>query len=250
VYSAGLTVQAGEFLRHFIRYEENYRLPKVDEHTNSPVVPDFFGESGDPLATQTGESTEVGMDWARNGHSASLVIYRLDLANEISFDPLQFRNVNIDSTRREGVILGVGWQIAADVSVGMNYSRLDTEIRAGDFAGNRVPLVAEHTADLNLDWSRGGRWHFHGGVLHVGNRVFSGDFAAELPELEGYTVAHAQLDFRARGWQLSLRANNLTDERYSGSGAAALDPSSFMAVESFYPAPARNGWLQLSCHIE
>jgi iron complex outermembrane receptor protein len=254
VFSAGLTVHASESLRHFIRHEENYRFPKVDEHTNSPVVP-IPGESSEPLATQTGESTEVGVDWARNGHHAGAVIYRLDLENEISFDPVAFRNMNIDSTRRQGITLDAGWQLNTAVNLAINYNHLDTEIRTGIFAGNKVPFTAENTAGITLDWLPHERWHVYAELHHTGDRVFSGDFAAELPELEGYTVANAQLDFRAGGWKLSLRINNIADEEYSGSGAAVPvfgPPPDFvpMIVESFYPAPARNYWLQLNYRTE
>ncbi|HEX5055908.1 MAG TPA: TonB-dependent receptor, partial [Gammaproteobacteria bacterium] len=249
VFSVGLTVDAGDSMRHFIRYEENYRFPKVDEHTNSPVVP-FPGGSGEPLATQTGESIEIGLDWAHAGHSCGLALYRLDLENEISFDPVQFQNVNIDSTRREGLVLNAGWQPVDAVHIGLNYSHLDAEIRSGTFEGNRVPFTAERTAGLNLDWTPGERWHLYAETLYTSDRLYSGDFAAELPELEGYTIANALLDFSWERWKLSLRINNLTDELYSGSGAASLDSASFMTVESFYPAPERNGWLQLTYRTE
>lgn len=251
VFSVGLTVEASDSLRHFIRYEENYRFPKVDEHTNSPVVPDFLtGASGDPLATQTGESAEVGADWARDGHSASIVLYRLDLEDEISFDPVQFRNVNIESTRREGIILSAGRQLTRNFNIGMNYHRLDTDIRSGNFAGNRIPFTAENTAGAHLGWALDGRWHLYTELLYVGDRLFSGDFAADLPALEGYTLANAQLDFSRQRWKLSMRINNIADKKYSASGSAAFDPSSFMTVESFYPAPARNAWVQLGYRIE
>jgi iron complex outermembrane receptor protein len=250
VFSAGLTVNASDSLRHFIRYEENYRFPKVDEHTNSPVVP-FPGESSKPLATQTGDSIEIGVDWARDGHAAEFSLYRLDLENEISFDPVQFRNVNIDSTRREGAILNTKWRLNGALELGLNYNYIDTEIRSGTFEGNRVPFTAERTAGLNFDWTPAEYWHLYGELLYVGDRLFSGDFAAELPQLEGYTVANVLLDFSWERWGLSLRINNLSDELYSGSGAAALGPApDFMTVESFYPAPGRSGWLQLTYHTE
>jgi outer membrane receptor protein involved in Fe transport len=48
-----------------------------------------------------------------------------------------------------------------------------------------------------------------------------------------------------------LRVNNIADKEYSGSGAAAsvFDPTP-MTVESFYPAPERNYWLQFSYRTE
>ncbi|HEY3488361.1 MAG TPA: TonB-dependent receptor [Gammaproteobacteria bacterium] len=245
ILGIGLTVEASNSLRHFIRYEENYRFPKVDEHTNSPVVPDFLTGVSDPLDTQTGESTEIGLDWSRDGHSASLVIYRLDLENEISFDPVIFKNVNIESTRREGAVLSAGWQLLRDVKLGLNYSYLETEIRSGDLAGNRVPFTAKNIVSADLDFVIDESWHLYAELHDIGNRLFSGDFTNELPALEGYTAGNVQLDFRRQHWTASLRINNIADKKYSDSGAAAFGP-----VESFYPAPARNAWFQISYHIE
>jgi iron complex outermembrane receptor protein len=251
IVSLGINVQAGDNLRHFIRYEENFRFAKVDEHTNSPVVPDFFtGVSGDPLRTQTGESLEVGFDWSNNGHHASLLIYRLELENEIIFDPLSFRNVNLQDTRRDGLVLDAGRQIGEGLRLGLNYAYLDAEIESGSVAGNRVPFVAENIAGLHLDYTLNESWHIFTELQYTDDRVFSGDFANALSELKGYTVANAQLDFSRPGWTFSLRVNNLFDEEYSDSGAAVLDPATFMTVESFYPAPERTAWLKVNYHME
>lgn len=251
IVSLGVNVQASDNLRHFIRYEENFRFAKVDEHTSSPVVPDFFtGISGDPLNTQTGESLEIGFDWSNNGHYASAMIYRLDLENEIIFDPVSFRNVNLEDTRRDGLVLDLGRQITEGLQLGLNYAYLDAQIKTGNFAGNRVPFVAKYIAGAHLDYTVDDSWHMYLELQHTDDRMFSGDFANALSELEGYTVANAQLDFSVRNWTVSLRVNNLFDKEYSDSGAAVLDPATFATVESFYPAPDRSAWLKINYRME
>lgn len=251
IFSLGVNVKAGDHLRHFIRYEENYRFAKVDEHTSSPVVPDFLtGLSGDPLSTQTGESLELGFDWSNSGHYANLMLYRLDLENEIIFDPVSFRNVNLENTRRDGLVLDLGRRITEGLRVGLNYAYLDANVKTGDFTGNRVPFVARNIAGAHLDYTVNDNWHLYLELQHTDDRVFSGDFTNALSELEGYTVANAQLDYHVLNWTVSLRVNNLFDKAYSDSGAAVLDPATFTTVESFYPAPDRTAWLKVNYHLE
>ncbi|HEX7027191.1 MAG TPA: TonB-dependent receptor, partial [Gammaproteobacteria bacterium] len=193
---------------------------------------------------------ELGFDWSDNGHYASALIYRLDLEDEIIFDPVSFRNVNLQRTRRDGLVLDLGRQVTENLSVGLNYAYLDAEVRSGNFAGNQVPFVAETIAGAHLDYIVNGNWHMYVELQYIDDRVFSGDFANALSRLEGYTVANAQLDYSRRNWTVSLRTNNLFDEEYSDSGAAVLDPATFAAVESFYPAPDRTVWLTVSYHLE
>jgi iron complex outermembrane receptor protein len=246
IFSVGITVQASESLRHFIRYEETYRFAKVDEHTASPIVPDFIpGES--VLKTQTGESTEIGLQWSQDRHYAQAVIFRLDLQDEIIFDTAAFQNVNIDSTRRDGAILEFGRQVTESLQLGFSYSYLDAEIRSGTFAGNKVPFTAEDIAGLNVDYTFNEHWRIYSEAHYISDRVFSGDFAGELPPLEGYTTVNGRLEFSPGRWTVALRVNNLLDEEYSDSGSAVtlFNPPTFLpvTVASFYPAPDRNWWL-------
>jgi iron complex outermembrane receptor protein len=254
IFSAGITVYASESLRHFIRYEETYRFAKVDEHTASPIVPDFFGQSGPPLQTQTGESTELGVQWSRDKNYAQAVIFRLDLENEIIFDTALFQNINIDSTRRDGAILEFGRQLTERLQLGLSYSYLDAQIRSGTFAGNTVPFTAEDIAGVNIDYSIGENWHIYSEAHYISGRVFSGDFAGALAELEGYTTVNGRLEFSPGRWTVALRVNNLLDEEYSDSGTAVtlFNPPTFLpeTVASFYPAPGRNGWLSVGYTFE
>src|SRR5690606_2211391 len=155
------------------------------------------------------------------------------------FDPLSFRNVNLESSRRDGLVLDFGGQMTDSLAFGLSYAYLDAEIESGPFAGNRTPFTAKSVAGAHLDYNVGAGWHTYMELQHTGDRVFSGDFANALSELERYTVANAQLDYRVLNWTVSLRVNNLFDEEYSDSGAAVFDPATFATVESFYPAPGR-----------
>ncbi len=247
VTEAGLSFRPDERWRMFVRRDENVRFVKVDEF--------LFTTPGVPLKTQTGESYEAGVEWADGGHRAKALVYWLDLDDEIAFDPSAGpfgfgANVNLESTRRKGVILEAAWQATARLRLAGTYSYIDARVRSGALKGNRVPLVARHVGFASVDYRLTPSWRVHAEVHGVSERVFSGDFDKVLGELPGYGVVNLLSEVRRGGWTFAVRVNNLLDNEYSDSGARSFDPITFAPVESFFPSPERNFWLSVRYDYE
>lgn len=236
VTSAGLSFAATPEWRLFLRRDEVLRFPKVDEYTNMDATITL-------LETQTGESYELGSEWRRGGHDLRAVLYRLDLDNEIDYDPSASfgfgGNTNLDPTQRDGLLLDGHVQITDALRLGSAYSFIDAEFDNGMFAGNRIPFVAEHTFSLNADYRLTDAWHLFGEAQYIGPRVPQGDYANSLAELPGYTVYNASLDYRLSAWNVGVRVDNLTDKRYSDVAVRAFNPWPTEAV-GYYPAPERS----------
>ncbi len=247
VTEAGLSFRPDERWRMFVRRDENVRFVKVDEF--------LFTTPGVPLKTQTGESYEAGVEWADGGHRAKALVYWLDLDDEIAFDPSAGpfgfgANVNLESTRRKGVILEAAWQATARLRLAGTYSYIDARVRSGALKGNRVPLVARHVGFASVDYRLTPSWRVHAELHGVSERVFSGDFDKVLGALPGYGVVNLLSEVRRGGWTFSVRVNNLLDNEYSDSGARSFDPITFAPVESFFPSPERNFWLSVRYDYE
>lgn len=236
VTSAGLSFAATPEWRLFVRRDEVLRFPKVDEYTNMDATITL-------LDAQTGESYELGSEWRRGGHDARAVLYRLDLDNEIDYDPSATfgfgGNTNLDPTRRTGLILDGHLQASDALRLGSAYSYVDAEFDHGLFAGNRIPFVARHTFSLNADYRLGSAWHLFGEAQYIGERVPQGDYANTLDRLPGYTVYNASLDYRLTAWTFALRVDNIGDKRYSDVAVRAFNPWPTEAV-GYYPAPERS----------
>ncbi len=247
VTEAGLSFRPDERWRMFVRRDENVRFVKVDEF--------LFTTPGVPLKTQTGESYEAGVEWADGGHRAKALVYWLDLDDEIAFDPSAGpfgfgANVNLESTRRKGVILEAAWQATARLRLAGTYSYIDARVRSGALKGNRVPLVARHVGFASVDYRLTPSWRVHAELHGVSERVFSGDFDKVLGALPGYGVVNLLSEVRRGGWTFAVRVNNLLDNEYSDSGARSFDPITFAPVESFFPSPERNFWLSVRYDYE
>ncbi|MCU7905246.1 MAG: TonB-dependent receptor [Candidatus Thiodiazotropha sp. (ex Epidulcina cf. delphinae)] len=243
VASLGVTIRPSEALRLFARIDQNYRFATVDEHTN--VV------SGQPVGidNQTGVSYETGIEWSRPGLRSKLVIYRLDLDKEISFDASGFVNTNLEETRRKGVIAEARWQAGQAITLGGSFAYTDPTITDGPFEGSRIPLVASRSAQLNGDWRLSPNWSLFAEGVFSRERVVGGDFNNDLARLAGYGVLNAGLHYRSGPWRLSLRVDNLLDKQYANAGAAGFDQS-FSQRAAYFPAPERHFRLTLDYRIE
>lgn len=244
---AGLAFRPGEQWRVFVRRDENLRFAKVDEYTN-PVP-------GTILDTQTGVSWEFGAEWSDGRHSARAMVYRLDLEDEIVLAPgvgaFGFpANTNLDSTRRNGAIVGVGWQALEALHLSADWSYTDARVRSGALDGQRVPFVARHSVRLGVEYEAMKGLSVQGEFIAVSDRVFSGDFDRQLPLFPGHGVVNLGLTYAIDDWTFGARIDNLLDNEYSDFGARStvFPPPAFAAtqVENFYPAPERNFWLSAS----
>ena len=243
VGSLGFTFRPDDALRLFIRADENYRFATVDEHTN--VV---FGQPVG-IENQTGLSYEAGIEWQQPTLMAKLVIYQLNLDNEISFDASGFVNTNLDETRREGAILEGRWQANPALSFTASLSYADPRITDGPFEDNRIPLVASRTAQINGNWQLGSRWSLFAEGVFSSERVAGGDFNNSLQQLPGYGVLNLGSHLRNGPWHLSLRVDNLLDKEYANSASAGFD-NTFTQRVAYFPAPERNFWVTLNYRIE
>ncbi len=246
VSSAGLSFTANSDWRLFVRRDEVLRFPKADEYTNTDAQITL-------LQTQTGESYELGSEWQHNNHSARTVLYRLNLDNEIDYDPSASfgfgGNTNLDPTQRNGLIVDGHLQATDALRIGGAYSYVDAKFDSGQFSGNRIPFVAENTLSLNADYQLNAAWQLFGEALYISDRVPQGDYANSLDMLPGYTVYNAAVHYNIRTWTFGLRINNLTDKRYSDVAVSAYNPWP-TEVTGYYPAPERNARLTAEYHFE
>ncbi|MFV3093010.1 TonB-dependent receptor [Pseudomonas sp. GW6] len=216
--SIGLSWQANEQTRLFLKREDVLRWANVEE--NGFVLPDVTF-----LKPQTGSSWESGIEWRDAIQSYQATLYRLDLndelmydsaiANPMPWDPLATgANINLDKTRRDGLLLEARRQLSDRLAIGGQYSFTDSEYRAGSFRGNEVPWVARHTASANLNYLILPGLTGYLEAVYTGARYLASDDAQQLPREGGHTLFNAALSYERQGFVGKLRVNNLTGKRY------------------------------------
>ena len=119
VGTLGLAIKANENWRVLVRADQNYRFAKVDEFLQPAFTPTF---SPVLLKTQKGLSLESGVEWTHAGNSAKFIVYKLDLENEIAFDPVNFANINLEDTERRGIITSAYWKTTPRLGFSASYT--------------------------------------------------------------------------------------------------------------------------------
>jgi iron complex outermembrane receptor protein len=235
---AGLSYTLVNGLRLFARFDTNFRFVLADEYTSAS-----FG--GEIPKTQIGRSYEAGLDWRTPTLAANLGVYRLDLDNEIDFDPLRFINTNIGATRRRGVSLNASWQATDRLSLAAAFSYVDAGIVGGPLTGLAIPFVAAVTGSFNADYRFNHGLRVHAAVHGIGKRTANGDFFNRGRPLPGHVTADIYLAWRRGPWGLGFKVNNLLDKKYSGSAQLGFRPPAFAPETAYFPAPGRNFLLTL-----
>ncbi len=116
---AGVVWLLSEALRLHASYGEGFRAPSLGEL--------LFPFSGNPdLEPETSRSYEAGLDYDLGRWGLGLAGFHNRLRNQIDFDFVAARNVNIGNVRTRGVEAEVHYRTAA-VRVRLNGTYLDTE---------------------------------------------------------------------------------------------------------------------------
>ncbi len=220
----------------FVRVDDNFRFGKIDELSFTDVTKD--------LETQEGRSHEIGAEWQNNAMVVKAQVYRLELENEIAYDPNANgpvpgfgANVNLDPTRHDGFVVDARYSLSNSWNLQAAFSYDDASFREGVNAGNKLSGVPERQLSVST------RYHASNGMagylegLYVGEHYAAGDDANLGPKLDSYTIVNANVSYQWDDLELGLRVNNLFDKEYSSYAVSAYGST------YYYPSPERNFWI-------
>ena len=174
----------------------------------------FVSPGVDFLKPQTGVSWESGLEWQDGVQRYQASLYRLDLTDELMYDPLipnpmswsgRGANINLNKTRRDGLLLEAERQLTHRLSVGGQYSFTDSEYRDGNFKGNEVPWVSRHSASAHVSYLILPGLKGYLESEYTGSRYLSSDNAHAMPRAGGYTLFNAALSYDYQQFTSKLR---------------------------------------------
>ena len=228
----------------------SFRVATVDEIYNQFGGP-VFDSIVTPLEPQTSRDREVGAEFKSGGARLQARIYRMDLRNEIHFNAINFTNMNLSPTQREGFELEGSREIGKRLDLFGSYTRARAVFREGiyngfdatfapisvDLSGKHVPLVPRNSAKIGLSWQIGDKTRLSGALGYVGKQYFDNDQANTYPgQMASFVTADAKLSRVTGPWTFTLAGNNLTDRKYYTYAIRNGAGSSFNA----YPMSGRN----------
>jgi iron complex outermembrane receptor protein len=210
------------------------RFATVDEFFQAD--PNNFLQTFSPLKPQTAESVDLGSDYTDGNTRLSVGVYRMDLRNEIHFNPVVFANENLDPTRRNGLTLSVERRLAEKWRVAADYAYTRAVFREGVFAGNEVPLVARDTGSLSLFWVPQAKLSLSAAARYTGTKRFDNDQTNTFQKIPAYTLVDLKVLGEYARWKWTAAVSNVFDKKAFDYGIrSTASPDIYNA----YPLPER-----------
>ncbi len=232
-YSLSLDYLFGRKSSAFLSFKRSFRFPVSDELTQSyptfQVIPS--------MKPQTGYHYEAGVRHFFNDQAeASLILFRMDLDDEIFFNPTTFANENYPKTRRQGFELGLKLKPMPWLSLWGNYAYAQPLLRGRSFSGNDIPGVPRNKGSLGADLHLGKGFFINTRANLIGSRFFISDWANQVDRLDGYYTLDTNLSYSCKGLKAFVGANNLFDRKYAEYAVTNATGTSL----SYYSSPERN----------
>ncbi len=212
-----------EKLESYVRTGQSYRVANIDE---------LRGAAGN-LLPQTSTDYETGISWNRLGTSnAALRLFRSDIRNELVFDPVQFLNVNLPPTQREGLELEGRYQVAQNLALRGSGQWIRAIFTEGAYQGHRVPLVPQFNIQTGAEWAPQEHQILDLSARLVGQQFVDSDFMGTLPPIPFYWTADLRYTTAlSKQWSLVASANNLLNRQYYDYANS---------YGAYYPSPGKN----------
>ncbi|CAJ1811363.1 Metal-pseudopaline receptor CntO [Aeromonas dhakensis] len=175
----------------------------------------------DPQHTRLYEGG-VKSDWLDGRLATTLSLYRLEMYNKRSKDPLDPTKVILTGLQRtEGIELSARAQLTDELYLRGGIAIQDAEqVKAdADLQGKRPMNVSRQNGELFAGYQSGKQgWFGETGVTAVGDRFADNANTTTLP---GYARFDARAGYRWQQWETQLSVENLTDHDYFVSATSA-----------------------------
>ncbi|HGY0993728.1 TPA: TonB-dependent receptor [Aeromonas salmonicida subsp. pectinolytica] len=185
------------------------------------ITPGDKNNSLDPQNTRLYEGG-VKSDWLDGRLATTLSLYRLEMYNKRSKDPLDPTKVTLTGLQRtDGIELSARAQLTDELYLRGGIAIQDAEqVKAdADLQGKRPMNVSRQNGQLFAGYESGQQgWFGETGVTAVGDRFADNANTTTLP---GYARFDARAGYRWQQWEAQLSAENLTDHEYFVSATSA-----------------------------
>ncbi|MFM5311026.1 TonB-dependent receptor [Aeromonas caviae] len=190
------------------------------------ITPGDKNNNLDPQHTRLYEGG-VKSDWLNGRLATTLSLYRLEMYNKRSKDPLDPTKVILTGLQRtDGIELSARAQLTDEIYLRGGVAIQDAEqVKAdADLQGKRPMNVSRQNGQLFAGYQSGKQgWFGETGVTAVGDRFADNANTTTLP---GYARFDARAGYRWPQWEAQLSVENLTDHDYfvSTTSAAQIMP--------------------------
>ncbi|MEI6211781.1 MAG: TonB-dependent receptor [bacterium] len=243
---AALLYRPTDQVRLFARASTLYHDPFLDELTGAYGFVSSYGATPPSgmnldLKPELGHQYEIGAsvnmfrEW-----TAALSLYRLDMRDEIAYNPQTWANGNLPQTCRYGADTFLTWQRQNVGLISVAYNYVAASLTAGDYNDKQIPLVPAHVVTVHGELSLPLDLSALATLRGVSAQYLGEDYGHQSPRLPTYATLDLGLRYTPRqvqGLEIVVGADNVFDKIYANSGYDYGAP--YFPFDVYYPAPGR-----------
>jgi iron complex outermembrane recepter protein len=232
-YNSGLVYKYSQDSSFFIDVNRSFRYPATDEYFSVWATPPVNTQ----LKPQTSQNYEFGFKHSFNSNlKADLTFFRMDVLNELYYNPLTFTNTNYDKTRHDGIELCLDSRLNEKLKFSASYTLIGSKFRGGTYDNKYIPMVPKQKASVGLRFFAAKSVTFNLLGNYVDQRYFINDQANRFSRLKPYLTLDSGISYTVKDLTASLGLNNIFDEKYFEYGVC----NSTTGAKNYYPAVGRN----------
>jgi iron complex outermembrane receptor protein len=232
-FSAGAAYNYTEDSSLFFNVNQNFRFPATDEYYSVWGTPPVNVN----LKPQTSKNIEFGLRHSFNRDIRfDVSFFRMDVKNELFYNPLTYANENYDETRHQGIELSFNTKLTKQIGFFGNYTYTKASFEEGVYDGKIVPMVPRNKASLGFTFFLPKNITLNILGNSVGSRYFINDEANNFSRLGSYITADANISYARGDFSITGAVNNMFDRMYSEYAVC----NSTTGAKNYYPSPVRN----------
>ncbi len=233
-----ITTLPTDHIKLYAKYDEFYRFPFTDEQAL------YFGFDGidafTDLQPERGKNFEIGGSLSPTKKcEISMTLYRMEMENEIRYNPSTYANENLPGTLRQGIELTANYAPNDRLHFGFIYNYTNAKFDKGTNKENRIPWVARHRIRAAIDGTPLNDLTLTAGVTYTSKMYAINDNGNNGIVQGGYTLIDLMLTYTKIGrkitWDLFAGIDNLFEKEYDLWQISDANGSEI----NHYPAPKR-----------
>ena len=161
---------------------------------------------------------ETGVKFRNSFAAVDLAIFRMDVNNEQTFNPVTLVSTSGGSSRRQGIDVAAHISINSTVGLGANWTLTDGKYRqfvtaeGMNLSGSQIFNTAKYVGSLELEVAPPADfWHIHAGSNFAGSYAPFDEPGVVLP---AYMLFHIACGVHVRNLDLEVGVRNIFDKAY------------------------------------
>jgi outer membrane cobalamin receptor len=224
----------------FVQYSRAFKAATFDQQFDPRPFSDFQGGtftiSNPALEPQRARTWEGGIRVPAASGRIEATAYRIDVEDEIDFDPATYRYRNIGKSRHTGVETLATWTWTRSLSTFASWDATRVESRDGENPGRQLKNVPEHVVRAGVSGRLPAELEAEAVWSWTGRRWLDDENRFRLPDA---SVVDLRLARRFGDFRVRIDVANLADARYADVGFTLADFSGG-EVPYVYPAAGRS----------